>query len=335
MSFKPSQPRPCRIVATGSYLPSCRIDNDLLEDRLSLPKGWIQTHCGVETRHHAEGELSSAMAAAAAEQALQRASIQHEELDLIIGASGTMQQAIPSMGALVHKRLGLRRTATFDVNSTCMSFLTSLDLAAHLLQTGCYRTILIVSAEAASVGLNPQDPKTASLFGDGAAAAIVRLPQPDESGRCYTSSFETWSEGQDACELAGGGSRMGIPLHLQEPREDWLFRMDGPKLLRHVLPRSLLLIKRLLAEAGWTLQDLHAIVPHQASPRALEILGQKLEGFSGELINVVHRVGNMVAASLPYALDDAIVQGRLRRGERCLLLGTSAGLSVGGILLEY
>ena len=326
--------RPLRILGTGVYLPPTCWTDQQMEEQLGLPAGWVMQYCGVRTRHRANGEQASSMAAKAALQALAAAEIGPQEIDLVIGACGTQQQTIPSMGALIHKQLGLKRTVAFDVNSTCLSFLTALDLASYLLETKVYRTILIVSADVASAGLNPADPKTATLFGDGAAAAVVQHAGDTSSG-ILASSFETWSEAQEACVLAGGGSYLGLPQEPVEDRSRWLFQMDGPKLLRQAFPRCLILLQKLMEETGLTWGDLSALVCHQASPKALEVLARKLQISTCRLIKVVDKVGNMVAASLPYALHTAISAGDLQRGERCMLLGTSAGISVGGMVLEY
>lgn len=321
-----------RIVATGSVVGKTCVSNAELEKKLGLKAGWISKNCGVERRFHIDGEEASEMGAQAALIAVERSGLKLEEIDLVIGVSGVPQQAIPSMAALIHKKLRLKATPTFDVNATCLSFLSGLSIADQLQRGGLYRRILLVSADIASVGLNPNDPKTATLFGDGAAAVIV---EASESG-ALVSSFETWTEVQEACQFEMGGTK----LHLKEVEEHRkYFQMKGPRLFKTAIPHGMRMVETLLDKAGLTMDQLALFIPHQASPSALNIfsklLKKKYKDFVCPFMNIVQDYGNMIATSLPHALNQAIEQKLLKRGDRCMLLGTSAGISVGGVIVEY
>ncbi|MDN3504637.1 MAG: 3-oxoacyl-[acyl-carrier-protein] synthase III C-terminal domain-containing protein [Rhabdochlamydiaceae bacterium] len=327
-----------RILGTGSFLPKNLVENNHLESKLGLDKGWIEENCGVLTRYHIQEEEASELGAQAALIALKSASLIPEEIDLIIGVSGVMQQAIPTMSALIHKKLGLKKTQTFDVNSTCLSFVTGLSLASNLIESGKYKNILLVSADVASVGLDPNNPKTATLFGDGAAAVIVG-PSLNSSSRIKSSSFETWTETQDACKFEACGTKLHLKELSVENGHKQYFQMNGPKLFKAAIPHAMKLIEKVLEDSNMKMEDIDVCIPHQASPFALRLfhnqLLKKYESFSAHFLNIVHMFGNMIATSIPHALDFAIRNNQLKRGQNCLIVGTSAGLSVGGLILEY
>ena len=287
---------------------------------------------GVQIRYFAEDETVSDMGADAALSAVIKAGLQLDEIGAIIGASSAPEQAIPSTSALLHKKLGLTQTPTFDVNATCLSFLTALDLASYLVDQGRYENVLIVSSEIASRGLNKKDLKTATLFGDGAAAAVVGRCLKKRSGICC-SKFETWSENQDACLLEVGGSRLYGEEAIAEEKN--FFQMDGPKLYKAIAPKMGGFLEGMLEDEGLEKKDLSLVIPHQASPFGLRLLERKFDLEEDQFFNVVKQYGNMIAASLPFSLHLAIESGRLKRGDKMAFMGTSAGLSIGGMILEY
>ena len=327
-----------RILGTGSFLSSNRVNNNDLEKSLGLAHGWIDKHCGVSTRYHIKDEEASEMGKEAALIAIKRAGIDLKDIDLVIGTSGTMQQAIPSMAALIHNKLGLVKTPTFDVNSTCLSFLSGLSIAAELIESKNYKNVLLVSADISSPGLNPKDPKTATLLGDGAAAVVVG-PSKNSNSHIKGVAFETWSEAQNACVFEACGTKF---LSKKPPKKEahrQYFQMNGPRLFKVTLPYALKMMETLLTKANTTIKDMDVIIPHQASPSTLNIFQKKLQRKYGDLpghfINIVKSFGNMIAVSIPHALDYAIQNSLLKRGDQCLMLGTSAGISLGGVLLEY
>lgn len=319
---------PSKILGTGVCLPSRLVTSEDLEKELGYAKGTCAKASGVSARYYATHETSSEMGAIAAERALQAANIDKSQIDAIVSVSGVPQQSIPTTSALIHRKLGLNGSFAFDLNATCVSFLTGLFCMSHLIAKGVYRNVLLVSSDIASVGLNPKDPKTSTLFGDGAAACILG---PSDAGEgIIASHFETRSEyGQD-CECEGGGTLLALKDHI--PRERHYFRMNGPRLFKAALPLLLKMILRLTKESD---KDVDLYIPHQASPLALDMLQKKLGIEDSRMMHIVRDYGNMIATSIPFALHMAIEEGRLRRGDQTLLIGTAAGLTVGGILLEY
>jgi 3-oxoacyl-[acyl-carrier-protein] synthase III len=244
---------------------------------------------------------------------------------------------MPCNAALIHRELGLSAHAipAFDVNASCLGFLAALDTLSWPIAAGRYRKVLIVAADIASCGLDWRTLEASAIFGDGAAAVVVGPSPAGSDARILAADLLTLSDGVDLCRIPGGGSRHH-PTRIDQPfAELAMFRMDGKgvfKLASQHLPGF---IERLLARAGVTRDQLDWIVPHQASHLALSHLTRRL-GFRAErVIDIFAEHGNQVAASLPTALDIAIRDGRIQRGQRLLLLGTGAGLSLGGIVLEY
>lgn len=289
---------------------------------------WIQLHSGVHRRRIAEDSVSPAqLAAAAARQAISLGG----NPDLIIYAGALTQQLVPDTSAFVQSELELERVPCFTINQTCLSFIAALQVAYGLLKVGSYHKILICSGELGSRGRSFDEPESAALLGDGAAAAIVEYDADSESDMIHCG-LETWSSGIDLCSVRAGNH--------PPPRPDmsydslFCFHMQGPQLYRFVRPRLKLFLKSFLEQAGLNARQVQLVVPHQASGPGLRLLEQI--GFSSErIVNIVADYGNCVAASIPMALTIAEQEGRIARGDVVLLVGTAAGVSLGAALLRW
>lgn len=328
---------PIRILGTGKYLPKNIITAEQLDKQVGFDTGTTLRVSGVETRHFVENETASMMGAAAAKEALEKAQLTIQDIDCIVCSSGTHEQAMPCTAALISEQLGkeARGIPAFDVNSTCLSFLTGLDLLSYPLSQGRFRCVLLVATEIASVGLDWKDKESCTLFGDGAAAAIIRKSNGNESSKIIAAGMETYSEGAHFTEILGGGTRFHPRYHLDEDGHPHLFRMDGRnvyKLSIKVLPDF---VGRLFQTANMSMNDIKLVIPHQASVSALRLIAKRLAIPEEKLMVTVKKYGNTVAASIPLALHDAISQGRITRGDKILLVGTAAGLTVGGMIVEY
>jgi len=325
---------PVRLAGLGWYLPERRVTSAELEAKWGLPVDWIARVTGVRERRYATAETSAGMAAAACRMALEHAAIPGSAVDLIVGASAAPQQAVPCTAALVQRDLGLTEGASscFDVNTTCLSFLAALQTVSHLIAAGSSRCALIVSSEIASRSLNPAEPESAALFGDAAAAAVVVASAPEERSRIGTCLFETHSSGAALTEIRGGGT-LHHPNDPNTTSEMNLFHMDGPGVLGTATRLLSAFMERFLRESECTPRDFDAVVPHQASRAGVRLLWTR-HGFAREqvVLNLETR-GNCVAASIPLALAEAVHDGRVRRGERLLLAGTGAGLTLGAMEL--
>ena len=224
----------------------------------------------------------------------------------------------------------------YDINATCLSALAAIDIAAMHIETGRARNVLVVASEIASRALPwDDDPQTAALFGDGAAAVLLSAGQADEAGLSVGPRlFETYESGYDACTLAAGGTRFDYHAQPEEFERNSFFKMEGQALFKlsgKVLPGF---IDRLLEMADCRQRDIDLVLPHQASPIALEHMTRK-SGFTRDRVfNRASAMGNLVAVSLPAILNLARSEGMIAKGARVMMIGTSAGISVGGAVLQ-
>lgn len=331
--------RKIRIRSMGKYLPELKVLGKELDRKLGLSEGSTEKISGVQSRHFASpSETNSKMGARAARMALDRAGLKYEDLDAIISASGSIEQIIPCGAALLQKELGGENSGTpsFDINSTCLSFVTALDVVSFLISAGKYKRVLIVSSEIASIGLNWSHLEAASLFGDGAVAAIVEAADSTTSSRIISSHMETYSSGSTTCQIEGGGSKLPAWNHSHHgPDERFLFSMDGRKAFRMASEKLPAFLKTIFDGTGHDLSTIKMIVPHQASMSGMELLRRRMGVEREKWMEILPNHGNCIAASIPMALFEAIEQRRISRGDTVLLMGTSAGLSIGGVLLEY
>lgn len=328
--------QPVRIAGLGNYLPARRVTSEELEQRLGLPPGWIEQRTGVRERRYNTGETAAFMAAAAVRQALADADLGVSDVDAFVGASSGPQQLIPCTAALVQRELGAPegRSACFDLNATCLSFPVALQTAASLVATGAYRTIVIFSAEIASRSLNPCQKESAVLFGDAAAAAVVTASRSGENSALHLARFATHSSGADHTRFLGAGSLH----HPNDPATTPVlnqFDMDGPAVFRQGARQIGPFLDDFFATLGWPRETLDVVVPHQASRRALALLSARLGFQDAQVVSNLENRGNCIAASIPLALCEAVQAKRIKRGQRLLLVGTGAGLTLGAVALTY
>lgn len=331
------QLRKVKIVGTGKYLPKRTVTDEELDQKLGVQAGWTHKATGVGTRHYvSEGETASMMGAQAAQDALDAAGLTFADIDCLVCTSGTKEQPLPSTAVFIQQAMGQEDSGVpaFDIDATCLSFLVGLDTMSYLVAAGRYRHVLLVATEIASAGLNWANKESAALFGDGAAAVIIGASAPEESAQIIHTSLQTYSKGARYSEIQGGGTRM--PAHLQqELAESFLFFMDGQKIFRmasRLLPDF---INQLLEQSDMKMEDFKLVIPHQGSAMAMRLIRKKLGIGKQQFLDITPNHGNTIAASIPMGIHEAIVQGRIKRGDRILLMGTAAGLSLGGMVLEY
>jgi 3-oxoacyl-[acyl-carrier-protein] synthase-3 len=299
-----------------------------LAPRLGCSAEWIVARTGVRERRISD-EPVEVMGARVARAALQSGPAP----DLILNASASTRQLIPDTSVHIQDELGLEGIPSYTIHATCLSFLVALQNAAALVAAGAYRRVLVVSAERGSFGRNMAEPESAALLGDGAAAAVVEPTPRGEASALLGWRMSTWPKGAALTEVRGYGQTRS-PNGPQTRPEDNLFSMDGPGVYKMARRRVMALVQELLGDHGLVPADVDWVVPHQASGPGLELLPRL--GFPAErVVNIVGQYGNCVAASIPMALAHLAASGRLQRGQRVLLLGTGAGLSVAGALLRW
>lgn len=322
------------IAGSASYLPRRSIGTEELARLCAIPPADVISRFGVTRRYRANGdETSSAMAASAARAALEQANWDPASLDVIVGACGVMEQPIPGTAALVQRRLGLGSSGipAFDINATCLSFLLALDRVLAGFALGEWRRALVFSADIASAALDYSDPEASLLFGDGAAALLLEADGPHER---LAHLFRTYGEAADACMLEAGGTRLRPHDDLDGFLARSHFRMNGRAVFNATARRFPGFLEDLLAAARIAADGIDLIVPHQASAPALEHLKRALPAGHARTVDCFAEVGNLIATSLPYALHLARSEGQLKAGSNVLLIGSSAGISLGGAVLR-
>ena len=307
-----------------------------LDLQLGKPQGWTLKHTGVESRAFTDaGEDAISMGVMAAKQALKNADVEGRELDAIIAVGSVPAQPIPCTAAFLQRALGLSTSgiAAFDVNATCLGFLVALDLVAQSIATGRYRSVLIVASERPSVGLDWKDAGTAGLFGDGAGAVVVGASRRPGAALLATH-FQTFSDGVEFCQMRSGGTNIHPRLRLEEFLAGTVFEMHGRQVYRLAAERLPSFLTTLFERAGVASHDIVTWVPHQASGRALTHMQNVLAISAERVVWTLPTHGNQVAASLPVTLHQAFISHRAPRGAIIAIVGTGAGLSIGGAVLR-
>lgn len=310
------------ICGSGCYLPKEVITAQSLDRRLGLSEGWTERHTGVLTRHRrAADENGTTMGKNAALSALENARISLKEIDLIIDASTCQQQPIPCNAALLNQALGeeARGIASLDVHSSCLSFVSALSVVNGFFASGQSQRALIVSSETPLDGVNWEDPASACLMGEGAAAVVVtRRSSPAP----LSYQFETFGEHAGTCGVAAGAHRQSPFEFTAENADAYRFFMDGPQLHRIASRELPHLVSNVMQQHHDHFDRLH-VVPHQASGPALRLLSRRLDLPADRLHTSLATHGNLVAAGIPFALHQA--RSKIMSGERVMLLGTAAG----------
>lgn len=326
-------PLPFGLCGTGIALPRIAVPSVDVDAIIDQPAGWTQTNFAIATRYWATGdETTSSLGAVAAQAALDDAGWAPTDLDVIVAACGVMEQPIPGTAPFIQRRLGLGDSgiAAFDVNATCLSFLVALETMISGMALGKWQRGLIVSADIASAALDFGSPEASVIFGDGAAAVAIEANGPSQLRACRLSTF---GDGADLCQLEAGGTRLRPHENLEVFMAASRFRMDGPSVFKATARRFPAFVEKLLNEAVVSATD--TVIPHQASAAALEHLKRALPDGHAKTIDIFREHGNQIATSMPTALHTARMTGRTAAGTYSLLIGTSAGVSIGGAVIRW
>ncbi|NQV81913.1 MAG: ketoacyl-ACP synthase III [Alphaproteobacteria bacterium] len=319
------------IHGCGSYLPPRLVTNEELAKTVDTTDEWIQSRTGIRQRHiAADGELASTLALEAAKKALAQAGMSAEtDLDLIVLATTTPDETFPATATTVQAALGMTGGTAFDVQAVCSGFIYALTVADSLLQTGQARTALVIGSEVFSRILDWDDRGTCVLFGDGAGAVVLRAEeskgQISDRGVLATKLH---SDGRmhDALYVDGGPGGTGTVGHV---------RMQGREVFRHAVVNMAQVVEEVIATAGVTLDDIDWLVPHQANKRILDSTAKKLGIDPGKVVVTVDRHANTSAASVPLALDVAVQDGRIKRGDLVLMEAMGGGFTWGACLVRW
>ena len=316
-----------RLIGTGSCLPGQPVTNDDLAARgIDTNDEWIVTRTGIRSRYLAEpGTTSSQLGLVAARQALEMAGVEASELDLIIVATSTPDFIFPSTACLIQGQLGNKGAATFDVQAVCSGFAYALGIADKFIRSGSHKKALVIGAEVFSRILDWSDRGTCVLFGDGAGAVVLEASE---------------TPGILSTALHADGSMSGIlnvpgQVSSGQVTGDPFLRMDGQAVFKFAVRVLTEVAEEVCQIAGVTTAEVDWLIPHQANIRIIEATGKRLGIAKDKVIVTVDRHGNTSAASVPLALDEAVRDGRIQRGQKVLLEGVGGGFTWGAALLEF
>jgi len=319
---------PLHIERVGLALPAKTESAEELSHKIGRSADWIRRRAGVETRHISDVSMPELGAKAGLD-----AVGDGPPPDLLINASGVAHQVLPDSSVFIQEAMGLSGVPSFSIHATCLSFLAALQCASGLLNQGFYQRILVVSSDLGTRGRNFEEAESAALLGDGAAAAVLTLPPQGMTSGMHAFKMQTYPEGREFTAVRGGGTR----LHPHNPDTkpvDNLFHMKGPAIFKMALRETPPIIDTVLKQAQLEKQDLELVIPHQASGFGVEVY--RRYGFSDkQVVDLVAKQGNCVAASIPMALAHAVESKRLNRGDDFMLVGTGAGLSIAACILRF
>ena len=305
--------------AVGMAVPPTVVPNAAIAERLGVDDHWIVARTGIsERRVLADGETLTDLATEAARRALAVAGVAAGEIDLVLAATASGDHHMPHTAPLVAAALGADRAGAMDVGAACTGFLYAVALATAQIESGRARQVLVIGADRLSKWVDPDDRRTAALFGDGAGAVVMgAVDGPSRIGPTVLR--------------ADGARAESIIAH----REDSILRMEGHDTFKHAVLRLSEVTLQAVDAAGLGLEDVDLFVYHQANRRILQSVGQRLGLDTDRVVDCVERYGNTSAASIPIALAEAGAQGRLPDGARVLLAAFGSGFTWGGVVVEW
>ena len=318
-----------RITGTGGYLPERIMENTELEKMVDTSDEWIKSRTGIHKRHiAAENETTCDLAEHAAGLAMEAASVTADEIDLIIVATTTPDLIFPSTACLLQERLGVSGTAAFDVQAVCTGFIYALNIADKFIKTGAATKALVVGAETLSNIIDWTDRDTCVLFGDGAGAVV--LEASEQPG--ITSTF-LHADGRHKDLLSVPA---GISKDYAKVKDGTAYvQMQGNGVFKLAVNTMGRIVDETLAANNLDKHDIDWLVPHQANTRILSAMAKKLDMPMDKVIVTVDQHGNTSAASVPLALDVAVRDGRIKPGDKVLLVAFGGGFTWGSALIDY
>ena len=313
------------VAGVGSALPKRRIDNEELAATVDTSDQWIVERTGIRSRYVAgEGETTATLARDAAVRALEHAGIDAKDVGLIVLATATPDQTFPSSATKVQAMLGIDDCVAFDVHAVCTGFLYALSIADSMIRSGVAKTALVIGAETFSRILDWEDRATCVLFGDGAGALVLKAEEGDRG--ILATRLHADGRHNDLLFVDGGPSTTGTVGKL---------RRKGREVFRHAVVNLADVLNEVLAAAGIESDDVDWVVPHQANARILDATAKKLGLPPEKVVVTVDRHANTSAASVPLALDTAVRDGRIKRGDIVVLEAMGGGFTWGAAALKY
>jgi len=325
--------RRIKIVSTGSYIPERVLTNADLEKMVDTSDEWISTRTGIKRRHIArEDEAASDLAYEASTKALEKKGISAKELDMIIVATITPDMLFPATACILQDKLGVKNIPAFDLEAACSGFLYGISIASQFIATGVYHTILVVAAETLSKIIDWEDRNTCVIFADGAGAAIL---QPSNDGSGIISTYlGADGGGANLVGVPAGGSRMPASVETVKGRQHYM-KMKGNELFKRAVKVMVHAVDEALKMGNLAYSDLDFFIPHQANIRIIQAVAKRIDLPMEKVYINLHECGNMSAASIAVALDQAVEERKINKGDKVLLASFGGGLTWASMIIEW
>jgi len=321
------------ILSTGHDYPDGILTNADLEKIVETSDEWITTRTGIKQRRKAaDDEYTSQFAVRASKRAIEKSGLSPEDIEIIVCATTTPDQILPSTGCLIQKELGAVNAAGMDVFAACSGFLYGITMVESMIRTGQIKHALVVGAEVLTKYVDYTDRSTCVIFGDGAGAAVLG---PVEDGKGILAT-KIMSDGRYEEQLyaPGGGTKLGI-THEAIDDKAHCFKMKGNELFKVAVRSMAGISKEMLDEAGYSVEDVKMVIPHQANQRITDAVASRLKVPEEKVYSNIAEHGNTSSASIPIALDECLDQGKIVEGDLVLMTAFGGGVTWGGTLVRF
>ena len=319
-----------KMIGFGLYTPKNLVENERLQEFLETSDEWIRTRTGIERRYISLDENTSDLAVEASKKALSQARLSAEEIDLIIVATVTPDNFTPSTACIVQDKLGAKNAWAFDINAACTGFIYALKLGRSLIRSGEANNALIIGAETLSKALNWEDRGSCVLFGDGAGATVLTSTEED----CGIKCVNVKSDGSKGDSLVIQGLPLNSPFKDGREVSENYINMNGREIFKFATKVMEESIVEILEKENIKIEDIDAIIPHQANLRIIDYVVKRLGIPREKFITNLQNYGNTSGASIPIALCESIEEGNLKKGDNIIMVGFGGGLTWGAALIK-
>ncbi|EHK2400233.1 beta-ketoacyl-ACP synthase III [Clostridium perfringens] len=319
-----------KMIGFGLYTPKNLVENERLQEFLETSDEWIRTRTGIERRYISLDENTSDLAVEASKKALSQARLSAEEIDLIIVATVTPDNFTPSTACIVQDKLGAKNAWAFDINAACTGFIYALKLGRSLIRSGEANNALIIGAETLSKALNWEDRGSCVLFGDGAGATVLTSTEED----CGIKCVNVKSDGSKGDSLVIQGLPLNSPFKDGREVSENYINMNGREIFKFATKVMEESIVDILEKENIKIEDIAAIIPHQANLRIIDYVVKRLGIPREKFITNLQNYGNTSGASIPIALCESIDEGNLKKGDNIIMVGFGGGLTWGAALIK-
>lgn len=319
-----------KMIGFGLYTPKNLVENEKLQEFLETSDEWIRTRTGIERRYISLDENTSDLAVEASKKALSQAGLSPEDIDLIIVATVTPDNFTPSTACIVQDKLGAKNAWAFDINAACTGFIYALKLGRSLIRSGEANNALIIGAETLSKALNWEDRGSCVLFGDGAGATVLTSTEEDYGIKCVNVK----SDGSKGDSLVIQGLPLNSPFKDGKEVSENYINMNGREIFKFATKVMEESIVEILEKENIKIEDIAAIIPHQANLRIIDYVVKRLGIPREKFITNLQNYGNTSGASIPIALCESIDEGNLKKGDNIIMVGFGGGLTWGAALIK-